>query len=139
MGLYQQPWMWDPQKPWQGQGLESLRVGGGNPQLWCRKSACTPRLGGPRVLLEHRRSCGQALEHFQTYCHTALPRRFRAGLGEHSSSQHSGFLAPSTKLWVEKEGRRRACRRPSTFFWVEVSGKGCWKRLVSQGPTESFV
>lgn len=49
-----------------------------------------------------------------------------------------GSLAPSTELWVGKEGRAESAQAQH----IPLGGsrwEGCWKHLVPRGPTEGFV
>lgn len=64
-----------------------------------------PRLGGPWVLSGSTLSCSRALVHLWTQSHSLLLGCCSPGLGDHSSSQPSGSLAPVHKA-LGGEGRK---------------------------------
>lgn len=115
-----------PPETWQG--LESHGAADCNPQFWRRKSQFAP----PGWVVP--RCC------WSTDAPAARPWSvFRLPVTLHCpdgpSSQPSGFLAPSTKPWVEKEGRRRG---PAHSSKRESVGRGTGSSLSHRGPLRAL-
>lgn len=76
------------------------------PQLWCRKPQLDPPRGGPRGCGSSH-PCSLALGAFSDVVTGHCPGGSEQSL--EALQVPSGLLAPSAKIWVEKEGRGLGC------------------------------